>query len=193
MADMIDLELLWHDYLGISWTGALGVVLSTIVLYLFFSLLVHLAGTRLMATMGAASFVVLAVVGGFSARSMLGESPTMLGGLLVLNTLMVMEALMGSLRRVTRVLPAAVRRRPSVVMLEGRSLVEALHRRRLTESGLHDRLRAGGVLDPAEVELVILEERGSLTVVRRGDRIAPALVEDVEGAELIPERLLVTA
>jgi len=193
MADMIDLDLLWHDYLGISWTGALGVVLSTIVLYLFFSLLVHLAGTRLMATMGAASFVVLAVVGGVSARSMLGESPTMLGGLLVLNTLMVMEALMGSLRRVTRVLPAAVRRRPSVVMLEGRSLVEALHRRRLTESGLHDRLRAGGVLDPAEVELVILEERGSLTVVRRGDRIAPALVEDVEGAELIPERLLVTA
>lgn len=193
MADMIDLDLLWHDYLGISWTGALGVVLSTIVLYLFFSLLVHLAGTRLMATMGAASFVVLAVVGGVSARSMLGESPTMLGGLLVLNTLMVMEALMRSLRRVTRVLPAAVRRRPSVVMLEGRSLVEALHRRRLTESGLHDRLRAGGVLDPAEVELVILEERGSLTVVRRGDRIAPALVEDVEGAELIPERLLVTA
>lgn len=193
MADMIDLDLLWHDYLGISWTGALGVVLSTIVLYLFFSLLVHLAGTRLMATMGAASFVVLAVVGGVSARSMLGESPTMLGGLLVLNTLMVMEALMGSLRRVTRVLPAAVRRRPSVVMLEGRSLVEALHRRRLTESGLHDRLRAGGVLDPAEVELVILEERGSLTVVRRGDRIAPALVEDVEGAELIPERLLVAA
>ena len=193
MADMIDLDLLWHDYLGISWTGALGVVLSTIVLYLFFSLLVHLAGTRLMATMGAASFVVLAVVGGVSARSMLGESPTMLGGLLVLNTLMVMEALMRSLRRVTRVLPAAVRRRPSVVMLEGRSIVEALHRRRLTESGLHDRLRAGGVLDPAEVELVILEERGSLTVVRRGDRIAPALVEDVEGAELIPERLLVTA
>ena len=193
MADMIDLDLLWHDYLGISWTGALGVVLSTIVLYLFFSLLVHLAGTRLMATMGAASFVVLAVVGGVSARSMLGESPTMLGGLLVLNTLMVMEALMRSLRRVTRVLPAAVRRRPSVVMLEGRSLVEALHRRRLTESGLHDRLRAGGVLDPDEVELVILEERGSLTVVRRGDRIAPALVEDVEGAELIPERLLVTA
>lgn len=193
MADMIDLDLLWHDYLGISWTGALGVVLSTIVLYLFFSLLVHLAGTRLMATMGAASFVVLAVVGGVSARSILGESPTMLGGLLVLNTLMVMEALMRSLRRVTRVLPAAVRRRPSVVMLEGRSLVEALHRRRLTESGLHDRLRAGGVLDPAEVELVILEERGSLTVVRRGDRIAPALVEDVEGAELIPDRLLVAA
>ena len=117
----------------------------------------------------------------------------MLGGLLVLNTLMVMEALMGSLRRVTHMLPAAVRRRPSVVMLEGRSLSGALHRRRLTESGLHDRLRAGGVLDPAEVELVILEERGSLTVVRRGDRIAPALVADVEGAELIPERLLAAA
>lgn len=190
MADMIDLDLLWHDYLGISWTGAVGVVLSTIVLYLFFSLLVHLSGTRLMATMSAASFVVLAVVGGVSARSMLGESPTMLGALLVLNTLMVMDALMGTIRRVARVLPSAMRRRPSVVMVEGRCLTESLRRRRLTEAGLHDRLRVGGVLDPAEIELVILEERGSLTVVRRGDRIAPALLADVDGAELIPERLL---
>lgn len=190
MVGMIDLDLLWHDYLGISWTGAAGVVLSTIVLYLFFSLLVHLSGTRLMATMSTASFVVLAVVGGVSARSMLGESPTMIGALLVLNTLMVMEALMGTFRRLVPVLPAAMRRRPSVVMLEGRSRAESLRRRRLTEAGLHDRLRIGGVLDPAEVELVILEERGGLTIVRRGERIAPALLADVEGAELVPERLL---
>lgn len=187
---MIDLDLLWHDYLGISWTGAAGVVLSTIVLYLFFSLLVHLSGTRLMATMSAASFVVLAVVGGVCARSMLGESPTMLGGLIVLNTLMVMETLMGTLRRLLGTLPAGMRRRPSVVMVEGRSILTALHRRRLTEARLHDRLRIGGVLDPAEVELVILEERGSLTILRHDDRIAPALVADVDGAELIPERLL---
>ena len=171
MVGMIELDLLWHDYLGISWTGAAGVVLSTIVLYLFFSLLVHLSGTRLMATMSTASFVVLAVVGGVSARSMLGESPTMIGALLVLNTLMVMEALMGTFRRLAR--SAAAHRR-----------------RRLTEAGLHDRLRIGGVLDPAEVELVILEERGGLTIVRRGERIAPALLADVEGAELVPERLL---
>lgn len=190
MADMIDLDLLWHDYLGISWTGALGVVLSTIVLYLFFTLLVHLSGTRLMATMSAASFVVLAVVGGVCARSMLGESPTMLGGLLVLNTLMVMETLMGTLRRLLGTLPAGMRRRPSVVMVEGRSILPALQRHRLTETRLHDRLRIGGVLDPAEAELVILEDRGSLTVVRRGDRIAPVLVADIDGAELIPQRLL---
>lgn len=188
---MIDLDLLWRDYLGTSWTGALGVILSTIVLYLFFSLLVHLSGTRLMANMSAASFVVLAVVGGVSARSMLGESPTMLGGLLVLNTLMVMEMLMGTLRRAWRLFPSSARRRPSVVMVEGRSIPRALHRRRLSERDLRDRLRAGGVLDPREVELVILENRGTLTVVRRGAAIDPSLVADVEGAEQIPPRLLI--
>lgn len=149
MAHMIDLNPLWPDYLGISWTGALGVVISTIVLYLFFTLLVNLSGTRLMATMSTASFGVLAVVGGVSARSMLGKSPRMLAALLALNTLMVMDALMGTFRRIAPVLPAAVRRRPSVVMLEGSSRAEALRRRGLTEAGLHDRLRIGGVLDPA--------------------------------------------
>ena len=153
MVGMIELDLLWHDYLGISWTGAAGVVLSTIVLYLFFSLLVHLSGTRLMATMSTASFVVLAVVGGVSARSMLGESPTMIGALLVLNTLMVMEALMGTFRRLAPVLPAAMRRHPSVVMLEGRSRAESLRRRRLTEAGLHDRLRIGGAVSYTHLTL----------------------------------------
>lgn len=193
MAHMIDLDPLWPDYLGISWTGALGVVISTIVLYLFFTLLVHHSGTRLMARMSTASFGVLDVVGGVRARSMLGKSPRMLAALLALNTLMVMDALMGTFRRIAPVLPAAVRRRLSVVMLEGSSRAEALRRRGLTEAGLHDRLRIGGVLDPAEVELVILEERGGLTIVRRGERIAPGLLAGAEGAELVAERLTTSA
>ncbi|WP_341855075.1 hypothetical protein [Brachybacterium sp. GPGPB12] len=49
------------------------------------------------------------------------------------------------------------------------------------------------MLDPAEVELVILEERGGLTIVRRGERIAPGLLAGVEGAELVPERLTTSA
>lgn len=191
MAGMIDLDLLWHDYLGISWTGALGVTVSTVVLYLFFSLLVHLSGTRLMANMSAASFVVLAVVGGVSARSMLGESPTMVGGLIVLNTIMVMETLTGTLRGTLASLPTSARRRPSVVMVEGRPVHRALHRMHVSEKDLHDRLRTGGVLDPREVELAILERRGSLTLVRCGSRIDPALVAEVSGAEQIPQRLLI--
>src|SRR5699024_167276 len=82
---MIDWGIIWRDYIGISWNGALGVDASAVVLYIFLSLLVHLSGQRLMANPTVGSFVVLALIGGVTARATLGESPTLLGALIVLN------------------------------------------------------------------------------------------------------------
>lgn len=186
---MIDWNIVWRDFVGISWSGALGVIASSVVLYLFFTLLIHLSGPRLMANPTVGSFVVLAVIGGVTARATLGEATTMLGALIVLNTLMVMEYLMGSIRGARRL---TTRRRPLVVMVEGRPLLGALRRRHLTPQELLSRLRVNGVKDPCELELVILEIRGSLTIVRRGATIGRSLVADVEGRELIPQRLLTT-
>lgn len=184
---MIDWSLLWRDYLGVDATAVLGVVVSTCLLYAFFSLLMQMAGPRLMARPSTGSFVVLAVVGGITARSTLGESPTLLGALIVLVTLVVLEYATGRLRRFT--LPLR-RTRPVVVLLGGEPVPSALRRSNLTEPMLLDRLRVSGVLDLAEIALVILEVRGSLTVVRRGQSIDRALVEDVEGRAAIPADLI---
>lgn len=187
---MIDWSIIWRDYIGITWSGALGVAASAVVLYLFFTLLVHLSGPRLMANPTVGSFVVLAMVGGVTARATLGESPTLLGALIVLNTMMLMEWLLGAVGRTVRPLPTRRHRRPSVVMVGGRVVPSALRRRRLTERDLLHRLRIKGVLDLDEVELVILENRGTLTIVRRGARIDASLLADVDGREEIPEHLL---
>ncbi|MCW1803834.1 YetF domain-containing protein [Brachybacterium squillarum] len=188
---MIDWDLVWRDYIGIGWSGLLGVVVSTVVLYLFFSLVVHLAGPRLMATASVGSFVALAVLGGVSARATLGESPTLLGALAVLTTVLLLERLLGTVGRTTRALPARARRRPVVVMVAGEPVAEALRRHHLPRRDLVDRLRTQGLLELEEAALVILERRGALTVVRRGSRIDPRLVEDVEGMEAVPAQLLV--
>lgn len=187
---MIDWNILWRNYLGISWSGALGVILSAVVLYAFFSLLVQISGQRLMANPTVGSFVVLAVIGGVTARATLGESPTLLGALLVLNTLMLLEWLMGTLRRTGRARSMGSSRRPIVVMVGGRTVTGALRRRRLSEADLLNRLRIAGVLELGQVELVILENRGTLTIVRQGSTIDALLVADVDGRDGIPERLL---
>lgn len=187
---MIDWNLVWRDYLGISWSGALGVVLSAVVLYAFFSLLVQISGQRLMANPTVGSFVVLAVIGGVTARATLGESPTLLGALLVLNTLMLLEWLTGTLQRTGRAQSVNSFRRPTVVMVGGCTVPGALRRRRLSERDLLNRLRIAGVLNLRQVELVILENRGTLTIVRQGSTIDASLVAGVDGHEQIPEHLL---
>lgn len=188
---MIDWDIVWRDYIGITWSGAFGVIVSAIVLYVFFSLLVQVSGQRLMANPTVGSFVVLAVIGGVTARATLGEAPTLLGALLVLNTVMLLESSTGMLKRTTGLLPRAALRRPAVVMVEGKVITRALRRRRLSEQDLLHRLRIAGVRDRDDVELVILENRGTLTILRRGTAIDPELVAGIEGSEAIPERLLV--
>lgn len=189
---MIDWDIVWRDFIGISWSGAVGVAISAVVLYLFFTLLVHLAGPRLMANPTVGSFVVLALIGGVTARATLGEAPTLLGALIVLNTMMVMERVLGTVGRVAGPLSPRTHRRPVVVMVAGRTLPGALRRRRMTERDLLNRLRIQGVTDLSTLELVILETRGGLTLLRRGARIDASLVADVEGREEIPEHLLTT-
>lgn len=187
---MIDWGIIWRDYIGISWNGALGVAASAVVLYIFLSLLVHLSGQRLMANPTVGSFVVLALIGGVTARATLGESPTLLGALIVLNTAMLLEWFWGTIRGTFRQFPTRAHRRPAVVMIGGRTIPSALRRRRLTERDLLNRLRINGVLDLHRLELVILENRGSLTIVRQGSTIDASLLADVDGREAIPEHLL---
>src|SRR5699024_4811358 len=108
---MIDWGIIWRDYIGISWNGALGVAASAVVLYVFLSLLVHLSGQRLMANPTVGSFVVLALIGGVTARATLGESPTLLGALIVLNTAMLLEWFWGTIRGTFRQFPTRADRK----------------------------------------------------------------------------------
>ena len=185
---MIHWSTIWHDYIGISGSGALGVFVSTVVLYVFFALFMHVFGPRLLSNPTVGSFAVLAVIGGITARATLGESPTMLGALIVLSTLVLMEHLLGALRGIPRRrIPG---RRPTVIMIGGAPVETALRRVHLSQEDLLDRLRTEGVLDLSQAELVILEVRGSLTIIRRGERIDEALVDMVDGRESIPAHLV---
>lgn len=181
---------LWFQ-VGITWPGAVGVVLASAALYLCFALVVHLAGPRLWARPSVLSFSVMALLGALCARGMLGNSPTLMGSLLAVTVLLVMEAILGRVRWAAR---GAGQRRDrhgaAVVMVDGIVCQDVLHDRRLSQQHLLSRLRQEGVLNRREAALVVLERRGGLTIVRRGERIDRELLHGVRGAQGLPEHVL---
>lgn len=186
-------QVWWH--VGTSPAGALSVVLATSVLYLVFAGVLHLVGARLMGTPGVLAFCLSAMLASLFARAMLGNSPTMVGALLAVATLLLLEGVLGRIRFAHRSARhahgARWGRSPVVVVVQGRARPEVLRRRRLGEPEVLARLRTAGLLTPDDAALVILEPRGQLTIVRRGQRIDARLLEGVEGAELVPEELVV--
>lgn len=183
------MDALWAQ-IGITWPQVAGVVGATTVLYLVYSGLLELWSQRLQSSTSPLSLALATVTGAVLARAMLGNSPTLLGGLVAIGTLAVLESGFGFLRAkgVTR---QHKRRRPArVVFSEGRLLRSELRAAGINEHDLDIRLRLAGVRSYSEVALVILESRGSLTVLRNGETIDATLVRDVRGIGSVPEELV---
>lgn len=179
---------LWA-HIGISPVGALAVVIASVVLYVAYAAVLAVAGPRLFSSTSTLSLSLLTLLGALFARAMLGDSPTLTGGLVAIGTLLLLETLLGRLRGAARTRWRSVR--PAVVMLDGQIIRPALRRRRLSEADLHTRLRLSGVRQRSDVAVAILEPRGSLTVLTTGQRIERALLRGVAGAADIPADLVV--
>ena len=63
-------------YFGMHPLGALAIVVSTVVLYLVFSLVLSRVGQRLYASPSSLDLAVVTILGAIVGRSILGESPT---------------------------------------------------------------------------------------------------------------------
>ena len=184
-----DMHPLWFQ-IGISGWGALGVVIATTVLYLVYTLVMHLLGPRLMSAPSVLSFTLVALFGAIAARAMLGNSPTLAGALIAIATLVTLEALLGRIQDGAAKVLHLRGPRPTVVMVHGHVITPHLSRRHLQADHLMAMLRRAGTHRVEDAELVILENRGSLTIVRAGEKIDAALLADVEGRRLVPEALI---
>lgn len=175
--------------LGARPLDLLAVVLAAIGIYVAFLLLVRLFGPRSLHGMSTFDAILVIMFGSVAARAILGYTPTLAGGIVGLTTLFVLEAAFGQIRataRGTRLLNA----RPVLVLAGGVPLASAMRRTHLTETELHTALRSAGVRALAEVACAIFEPNGRLSIIRYGELIDPALLDDVIGREHVPVELL---
>ncbi|WP_426718781.1 DUF421 domain-containing protein [Corynebacterium auriscanis] len=158
------------------------VIASASGIYIAFLILVRVFGVRILGSLSSFDAVVIIMFGAVAGRVIIGHPPTVAGGAIGLATLMCLEAVFGAaqnLRGVRRTLAAP----PVVVFAHGSPLYEAMHATHISEENLHSAIRAAGIAKREQVQCIILEPTGSLSVIREGQEIEPALLDGVEGAE----------
>ena len=173
--------------MGLSWIDAATVVVSTVGIYLAFLVLLRIAGQRAVAAMSSFDFAAAIAFGAVLGRTVLGYTPTLAAGLLGMVTLFALQAGFGVVRR-SRSLDRALNNLPLLLMVNGEVLPEQLRRARMVEDELRQKLRLAGIHRYDDVAAVILERTGAISVLRRGETIAPELLGDVRGRELLAEQ-----
>lgn len=176
-------------HLGISVINAIGVVISATILYLAVGVVVRVWGRRLTANPTTGSIALVTLVGSIAARATLGNSPNLLGGLVAIGTLVVLERVFGRWTAATRGRVPRWGRSAVVLMAGQRVRTEALHKFGMTEAMLWSQLRTHGIRSREEVAAVVLEPRGSVSVLRTTTLLDPTLFDGVEGVEDVPREL----
>lgn len=175
--------------IGLDAWDALAVVLSTIVIYGFFVLLIRVLGQRLLSRMSGFDAAATVALGAITGRVTLGHTPTLVGGIIALATLFAMEAIIGELRRFARA-EHLFDNRAILLLVEGRVQRDLLRRAHVVEDEIRSSLRRAGLHQLEDAALVVLERTGDISITRAGRPIDPFLVANVIGADRIPARLL---
>ncbi|MFW0183851.1 DUF421 domain-containing protein [Rothia sp. CCM 9417] len=172
-----------HEYLGIELWRIPIVMLSAVGIYLTFLVLVRIFGVRVLNGWNGFDAVIIIMFGAVAGRVIIGHPPTLASGMVGLGTLMLLEIIFGAVQSVTGI--RHLNHKPRVIMAHGKFVVRNLKRSHLAPAEIYAALRKAGISQFDQVQCVILEVTGHLSIVREGEDIDPKLLRGVIGAEKV--------
>ena len=150
-------------------------------IYLGFMVLAKLFGSRILLAMTASDAVIIIMFGAVAGRVIIGHPPTLAAGLLGLASLMVLEAAFGTLRRFTG-WGKLLNRRPVLVVSEGTMLLDAMRTAHLSRTDVLTAVRRAGLGSLSQVQAMVFEPTGTMSVIRTGEPLDPEVLRGVRGA-----------
>ncbi len=159
---------MWRWLAG-DWRTAGFVAVSTVLIYLSTVAGAHVTERRTLAEMSAFDFIVAVALGAIVGRTATTPSPSYVQGTVAVATLVGTHRFFAWARLRSRRVRRLVDRAPEILLASGRPVQEAMERARVTEEDLFAVLREHGVRRIEDVELVVLEARGRISVVPCGD------------------------
>lgn len=168
---------MWFD----SWSDILRVLAVGAVAYAALVLLLRVSGKRTLAKLNAFDWVVSVAFGSTLATILLSSDVALAEGVVALALLAALQFVVAY---TTTLLPGGrslVTAAPTLLLLDGRPLHDALTRQRITMSELRQAVRATGSGDLSAVAAVVLESDGSMSVISSEQAGNRSALEGVDG------------
>lgn len=164
-----------------SWYRLGALLLAGVVAYTFLVLVLRMSGKRTLAKLNAFDFVVTIALGSVLATVVVSREVPVAEGLAALGLLVLLQlvvALVSTRWPSSRQLVTA---RPTALLVDGRVREDELRRCRVTVEEVASAVRGNGSGSFADVDVVVLETDGSLSVIPdRSDATALAGVAGVD-------------
>lgn len=165
-----------------GWTSLGRTLLLGVLAYLGLILLLRASGKRTLSKMNAFDFVVTVALGSTLASVLLTKTIALADGILAFAVLIGLQFVITWLSVRSKTVSQLVKSEPALLVYQGQFLPAAMRAERITEDEILSVLRQQGLSTLAEAAAVVLENDGTLTVVRQLVPGALSAVRDVPGA-----------
>lgn len=162
-----------------GWDSVARTLFVGVAAYVTLVIFLRISGKRTLSKLNAFDFVVTVALGSSLATALITKDVTLVDGTLAFALLIALQFLVTWSSVRTRWVRRLVTGEPRLLLYRGRLLEDAMRRARLTEGEVLSAVRSAGIARLEDVEAVVLETDGSLSVVRRGEAGGTPTLGDV--------------
>ncbi|HJP87166.1 MAG TPA: YetF domain-containing protein [Gemmatimonadaceae bacterium] len=127
-------------------------------------IVLRMSGKRTLSKLNVFDFVFVVAVGSVFAASIVEKDVTLLEGFVAMATLVIFQTVLAHIAARSRGFERLLNGEPTLLFSHGQFLHRALRQQRVTEEEVRAAIREQGVTRVEDVDAVVLENDGSLTV-----------------------------
>jgi uncharacterized membrane protein YcaP (DUF421 family) len=163
-----------------GWHSLLRIFVMAICCYAALVVLLRVFGKRTLAQFNAFDFIVTVALGSTLASALLTKDVTLADGVTAFAMLMLLQFAVTWLCLRVPLVDRVVKSEPRLLFYADRFIDEALARERVTQGEVIAAVRDQGIASLDQVEAVVMETAGKLSVIRKSDG-RPSTIENVSG------------
>ncbi|GAA4447712.1 DUF421 domain-containing protein [Novipirellula rosea] len=154
-------------------------VIRTLVLgtlsYLALVFLLRISGKRTLSKMNAFDLVVTVAFGSTLASILTSSQVSLVQGVLALGLLVLLQLVNTFLAVRYPKYQALIKAQPTLIFFQGQFLTDAMQKQRVSQEEVLAAMRQHGAAEPSEVDAVVIETEGSLSVLTKNASSLDAL------------------
>ncbi len=145
-------------------------VIRAAVIYVFLLVLFRISGRRTLSELTSFDLVLLLIVSEATQQALIGEDYSMTGAMLVILTLVFLDIALSLFKQRAPRLEKWLEGLPTVVVEDGKPLLEVMHRARIDESDILAAARElQGLERMDQIKFAVLERSGGISIIPKPD------------------------
>jgi uncharacterized membrane protein YcaP (DUF421 family) len=169
------LVLMWFN----STDSLLHVLVAGIAVYVFLVIFLRVSGKRTLSQLNAFDFVVTVAFGSTLASTILDTDISIVDGTAALFLLIALQFAVARLTVVSSWFQRVVKSRPRLLYHESRFLEQAMKQERINRDEILQAARSQGIASMDQVEAVVLETNGNMSILRKSKPGTSSTLENV--------------